>query len=417
MSAREYSARFRALPASGTTPLLKAYSTTLPRVARNEFLAFSPPYIGEEEIAAVVATLRSHWITTGHAAHAFEEEFAASVEAPAALAVNSCTAALHLALLANGVGPGDEVITTTMTFVATANVVEHVGARLVLVDVEPDTLNLDPARFAAAITPRTRAIIVVHYGGHPAEMDAIRQIAQAHDIAIIEDAAHAVAASYRGRPIGSGDNLTAFSFYATKNLTTAEGGMLTGPPQLIDRARILSLHGMNRDAWRRYDREGSWFYEVEEVGFKYNMPDVLASIGRVQLSRLDAAQRRREAIVDQYRLGFDTLEALELPTERPEVRHAWHLFAVRLRPGTLSIDRNRLIEELRQRNIGSSVHFIPVHMHAYYRERYGWTRDSFPVALDSYERIVSLPLHPGLINDETWDVISAMWDIVKLYGR
>jgi dTDP-4-amino-4,6-dideoxygalactose transaminase len=295
--------------------------------------------------------------------------------------------------------------------------VEHVGARLVLVDVEPDTLNLDPARFAAAITPRTRAIIVVHYGGHPAEMDAIRQIAQAHDIAIIEDAAHAVAASYRGRPIGSGDNLTAFSFYATKNLTTAEGGMLTGPPQLIDRARILSLHGMNRDAWRRYDREGSWFYEVEEVGFKYNMPDVLASIGRVQLSRLDAAQRRREAIVDQYRLGFDTLEALELPAERPEVRHAWHLFAVRLRPGTLSIDRNRLIEELRQRNIGSSVHFIPVHMHAYYRERYGWTRDSFPVALDSYERIVSLPLHPGLINDETWDVISAMWDIVKLYGR
>jgi len=383
-------------------------------------LPFAPPLIGEEEIAEVVDTLRSSWITTGPKTRQFETDFAAYLQAPGALAVSSCTAALHTALVSARVGPGDEVITTPMTFAASVNVIEHVGARPVLVDVEPDTLNLDPKNVAAAMTPRTRAILAVHYAGHPAELDALSAIAAAPGgggggCILVEDAAHALPARYRGRPIGSGGNPTAFSFYATKNLTTAEGGMLTAAPEFLAQARIVGLHGMSRDAWKRYAQGGSWYYEVLLPGFKYNMTDIQAALGLWQLRKLARLQQRRAEIVDQYNRAFADEPALELPVTRPEVEHAWHLYVVRLRLDALSIDRNRFIHELAARNIGTSVHFIPIHLHPYYRDRYGFSPASFPVAYANYERMLSLPLAPRLSDADVGDVIEAVRDVVRSF--
>jgi dTDP-4-amino-4,6-dideoxygalactose transaminase len=384
---------------------------------RNGYLPFAPPLIGEEEIAEVVATLRSDWISTGPKVARFEAEFAAAVSAPAALALNSCTAGLHTALVLSGIGPGDEVITTPLTFAATVNVVEHVGARPVLVDVEPDTLTIDPAHVAAAITPRTRAIIPVHYAGHPAEMDPINEMARAHSLLVLEDAAHALPAAYRGRKIGSGPNPVAFSFYATKNLTTAEGGMLTADPDVLARARILSLHGMSRDAAKRYEAGAHWSYEVLAPGFKYNMTDIQAALGLWQLRKLDRFQERRREVMAAYQAAFESEDALELPVERPWVEHGWHLYVLRLRSAALRIGRDRFIEELGVRNIGTSVHFIPIHLHPYYRDRYGYRAAAFPVAYDSFQRMTSLPLNPRLSHQDVADVIEAVLDVVRTYRR
>ncbi len=384
---------------------------------RASFLAFSPPLIGEEEIAEVVDTLRSDWITTGPKVASFEAEFAAAVSAPAALALNSCTAGLHTALAVRGIGPGDEVITTPLTFAATANVIEHVGARPVLVDVEPDTLTIDSTQIAAAMTPHTRAIIPVHYAGHPADMGPIHALAQAHRLLVLEDAAHALPASYRGRKIGSGSNPVAFSFYATKNLTTAEGGMLTGDPDFIARARILSLHGLSRDAAKRYEAGGHWAYEILAPGFKYNMTDIQGALGLWQLRKLARFQRRRREVVSAYQAAFAGEEALELPVERPWVEHGWHLYILRLRPPALRIGRDRFIEELAARNIGTSVHFIPIHVHPYYRDKYRYAADAFPVAYDAFQRMLSLPLNPRLSDQDVADVIEAVLDIVRTHRR
>ena len=394
-------------------------ATALPRIAspRRDFLPFSPPLIGEEEIREVVDTLRSDWITTGPKAKRFEQEFAAYLGAPAALALNSCTAGLHTALVTLGIGPGTEVITTTMTFAATVNVIEHVGARPVLVDVEPDTLNLDPVLVAAATPPRTRAILPVHYAGHPAPLDSIGELASTKGLTVIEDAAHALPAKHKGRPIGAGTNPTAFSFYATKNLTTAEGGMLTGDPEFIERARILSLHGMSRDGWRRYDRGGQWFYEVVAPGFKYNMTDIQAALGLWQLRKLAGFQERRRAVVRMYHAAFADQDALELPAERPGIEHAWHLYVLRLRPDALRIGRDVFIEELRERDIGTSVHFIPIHLHPYYRNKYGYRPEGFPVAYTNYQRMLSLPLNARLSDQDVADVIEAVTDVVRRYRR
>jgi dTDP-4-amino-4,6-dideoxygalactose transaminase len=382
---------------------------------RSAFLPFSPPTIGEEEIQEVVDTLRSTWISTGPKTRRFEAEFASFIGAPGALALNSCTAALHTALKTLGVGPGDEVITTPMTFAASVNVIEHVGARPVLVDVEADTLNIDPRGVAAAITPRTRVLLPVHFAGHPADLSPLRALAVAHGCAIIEDAAHALPASYQGRRIGSEGNPVAYSFYATKNLTTGEGGMLAGDPEFLARARVVSLHGMSRDAWKRYDAGGSWFYEVLLPGFKYNMTDIQAALGLWQLRKLEQFQRRRREVVSQYDRAFAAESALELPATRPDVEHAWHLYVLRLRGDALTIGRDRFIQELTERNIGTSVHFIPVHIHPYYRDKYGFTPDSFPVAHDNYRRMLSLPLNPGLTDRDVGDVIDAVLDIVRSY--
>jgi len=384
---------------------------------RKDFLEFSPPVIGDDEVNAVVETLRSFWITTGPKTKEFEKKFAGKFGAPAALAVNSCTAALHTALVGLGIGPGDEVITTPMTFCSTVNVIEQVGARPVLVDVEPDTLNIDPDKIEDAVTTKTKAIMPVHYSGHPVDLDAIYDIAERHNLFVVEDAAHAVSAKYKGRYIGTGGTVAAFSFYATKNMTTAEGGMLTGTPDFVEKCRIISLHGMSRDAWNRYSKEGSWYYEVLLPGFKYNMTDIQASLGLVQLEKLESFQLRRAEIVAKYNQEFKNYDALEIPVAKAEVEHAWHLYVLKLNLEALRINRNQFIEELKVRNIGTSVHFIPIHLHPYYRDKYGYKPEDFPVAFNNYQRIISLPLHAGLSDNDVQDVIAAVVEIVKKYSR
>jgi dTDP-4-amino-4,6-dideoxygalactose transaminase len=391
--------------------------TTTPFVKRSTFLTFSPPAITEQEIAAVVDAMRSGWITTGPKTKQFEVDFGAYIGAESALAVNSCTGALHVALAALNIGPGDEVITTTMTFCSSVNVIEHVGATPVLVDVEPDTLNMDPAKVAAAVTPRTKAIIPVHFGGHPVDMAPIMEVAHAHNLMVIEDAAHALPASYRGQKVGTIGHFTAFSFYATKNATTAEGGMLTGDPDRVARARLWSLHGMSRDAWKRYSAEGSWFYEVVEPGFKYNMTDIQAAIGLVQLERLAEMQARRHEVVARYNAAFKQMPEVQTPAERADIEHAWHLYVLRLNLDHLTIDRARFIEELKARNIGTSVHFIPVHLHPFYSKTYGLKPQDFPVAYGEYQRTISLPLHPGLTDADVDDVIAAVADVIAMNRR
>jgi dTDP-4-amino-4,6-dideoxygalactose transaminase len=385
--------------------------------AREEFLPFSPPLIGEEEIAEVVDTLRSGWITTGPKTKQFEREFAHFIGARSALAVSSATDAMLVGLATLGIGPGDQVITTPMTFCSTVHVIEHLGAQPVLVDVEPDTLNIDPEQVACAVTSCTRAIMPVHLYGHPCEMDALLDIAARHNLYVVEDAAHALPARYEGRMIGTLGTLTAFSFYATKNLTTAEGGMLTGAPDVIDQARVWSLHGMSRDAYKRYSAEGSWYYEVILPGFKCNMTDIQAAIGLHQLRKLPQFQSRRREIVRRYSEAFSRFEELRTPVERPQVEHAWHLYALRLNLERLTIDRAQFVQELRVRNIGSSVHFIPIHLHPYYRDKYGYRPQDFPVAYHSYQTLVSLPLTLQMNDQDVDDVITAVSDIVKTYHQ
>jgi dTDP-4-amino-4,6-dideoxygalactose transaminase len=393
---------------------------------RDKFLPFSPPTIGEEEINEVVDTLRSGWITTGPKVKRFEDDFARFVHAPDALAVSSGTAALHLALLALKIGPGDAVITTPLTFCSAVHVIEHVGATPILCDVEPDTLNLDPdgiryqiERAESDLGLRAKAIMPVHLYGHPCDRDAILKMAAEYHLAVIEDAAHSLPATYKGRPIGSlsvSDSvpvLTCFSFYANKNMTTAEGGMLTGHTGLIEEARRWSLHGMSRDAWKRYGPEGSWFYDVVCPGFKYNMTDVQACLGLHQLKKLPRLHAKRQAIARQYQAAFQGCEDLEIPPERDDVQHAWHLYVLRLNLERRALSRDQFLIAMRDRNIGCSVHFIPIHLHSYYREKYRYQPDQFPTALREYQRMVSLPLSPSMNETDAQDVIDAVMDILQ----
>ena len=384
---------------------------------RHNYLPFSPPCLGESEIAEVIDTLRSDWITTGPKVRRFEAEFASFIGAADALAVSSATDAMQVALAALDVQAGDEVITTTMTFCSTVHVIEHLGARPVLVDVEPDTLCLDPARTADAITPRTKGIIPVHLYGHPCSMAPLLEIAEKHNLFVLDDAAHALPARYKGRMVGTLSTACAFSFYATKNITTGEGGMLVGDASLIQKGRTWSLHGMDRDAYQRYSAEGSWFYEVVLPGFKCNMTDIQASLGLQQLKRLQGFQARRRQVVDAYNAAFLDLPELLVPTERREVESSLHIYPLRLCLDRLSIDRSRFIEELKARNIGVSVHFIPNHLHPYYRDKYGYQPDDFPVATENYRRLVSLPLHPRLSDTDVQDVIDAVQDVVRVYRK
>lgn len=364
----------------------------------------------------MVNTLRSGWITRGPKTALFEAECAAYLGVPSSLALNSCTAGLHVALVALGVAQGDEVITTPNTFVSTANVIEHVGARPILVDIDPITMNLDVQRVERAISKRTRVILPVHFAGHPVELDSLSEICKRYDLKILEDAAHAFGASYRGVPIGATGNPTAFSFYATKNLTTGEGGLLTGPAECLDLARSLSLHGMSRDAWRRYEKSGSWFYEVRHAGFKCNMTDIQAALGRVQLKKFPQFQKRRTEIAQRYLLGLKDCE-LTLPVSLEHVDSAWHLFVIRLNPKALTITRDQFIEELTQRNVGTSVHFIPLHNHAYYREKYKYAPSDFSVAQTSFENSLSLPLNLCMSNSDVDYVIEAVRDTLVAFQR
>lgn len=373
---------------------------------------FSPPSIGAMEAQRVAAVLESGWLTTGPVTAEFESCFRDYVGAEAALAVNSCTSALALSLRVHGVGPGDEVITTTNTFVSTVNVIEHTGAKPVLVDIEPDTMNLDPERVAERIGPKTKAVIAVHYAGHPVDLSRLQPLCDASGVPLIEDAAHAVAAEHDGVMIGGSGNLTAFSFYATKNLTTGEGGMLTGPEALIDRARMQSLHGMSRHAWNRYSDRGRWHYDVVDAGLKCNMSDLQAAIGIVQLERLPDLQARRAEIYERYNRAFEAEPSLVTPAMRTGIGHARHLYVLRLRDGDAD-QRDRLFDSLYEAGIRPSLHFIPVHRHTHYRERYALLPESFPVAESCFGSMISLPLSPALTDAEVGRVIDAVLGHVR----
>ncbi len=382
---------------------------------RDTFLPLSSPVLGEEEIAEVVDTIRSNWLTTGPKTKRFEAEFSAFTGASAALGVNSCTSALHCALVAMGIGAGDEVITTPLTFAATANVIEHVGARPVFVDVDPETLNLDVDKIERSLTLKTKAILPVHLAGHPVELDSLAALAKARRLLLLEDAAHAVGAEYKGRKIGSGENPAAFSFHTTKNMTTADGGMLTGPSAFVDKARVPSLHGMSNDGWKRYEQGGAWFYEILMPGFKYNMNDIQASFGLAQLKKLPGFQARRTAIAHAYTAAFSGEPALQVPADRGHVVHAWHLYILRLSLAALTISRDRFIDELRARRVGTSVHFIPMHLHPYYRDKYRFRPAALPVAVAEYERFMSLPLGAGMTDEDVGYVIEAVKDIIAKF--
>jgi perosamine synthetase len=382
------------------------------------FLPFHRALIEEEEINAVVSVLQSGWLTAGPRVKEFEAAFASYTGASHALAVNSCTAALHLALAAIGIEAGDEVIVPTMTFAASGEVVLYFGAKPVLVDCPPGSFHMDPDCVERAITPRTRAILPVHYGGYPCDMDRILDIARRHGLKVIEDAAHALPASYKGRPVGTLGDITCFSFYATKTMTTGEGGMATTEnAEYADRMRILSLHGISKDAWKRYSAEGTWRYDILEAGYKYNFTDLQAALGLAQLAKCDSMTVSRAAIASRYTEALAGLEAFEMPVAPAEVGHAWHLYVLQVNARTLRISRNQVIEELKQRGIGTSVHFIPLHLHSLYRNQLGYRPGQFPNAEQRFERAISLPIYPGMAQADTDRVIEALREIAREYQR
>ena len=387
-------------------------------VTATGFLPFHRALIEEEEIRAVLEVLQSGWLTTGPRVREFETEFGRYTGASHAVAVSSCTAALHLALAAIGITEGDEVILPTMTFASSGEVVLYFKARPVLVDCEKGTFHMDPEQIAKAITSRTRAILPVHYAGYACDMDAILTIACQHGLKVVEDAAHALPSRYKNRMIGTLGDITCFSFYATKTLTTGEGGMATTEsPELAERLRMLSLHGISKDAWKRYTAEGTWRYDILETGYKYNLTDLQASLGIAQLGKCEAMWARRAALAERYNNALSPLDAFEIPYVPQGVQHAWHLYVVQVNSLALRIDRNRVIEELKNRGIGTSVHFIPLHLHTLYQERLGYRSGQFPNAEERFERAISLPIYPGMTGEDSDRVIEALHGIAREYRR
>jgi dTDP-4-amino-4,6-dideoxygalactose transaminase len=393
-------------------------ATRAPRSASEAIVPFARPDIGEAEIAAVVETMRSGWLSTGPKTKEFERAFAHRVGAKHAIGLNSATAGLHLALACIGVTAGEEVIVPSYTFAATAEVVYYMGARPILVDVAADTLNIDPDAVERAITHRTRAVIGVDIAGQPCEWDTLRELAQKRKLVLIDDAAHALPSSFRNAPIGACADLTVFSFYATKPLTTGEGGMLvTNDQGWAERAEILSLHGISHEAWRRYLAGGTWRYEIVAAGFKYNMTDLAAAMGLVQLARLDATTDRRIEIAKRYSEAFRDLREIQLPELRPERTSSWHLYILRLELDRLTCTRDEFIEDLRSQGIATSVHFIPLHLHPFYQKSFGFKPEDFPVAHREYERAISLPIYSLMTHSDVDRVIDAVRDVVAKSRR
>jgi dTDP-4-amino-4,6-dideoxygalactose transaminase len=378
------------------------------------FIPFAPPDLGQDEIDAVAEVLRSGWLTGGPKVREFEEAFRRITGAEHALALSSATAGLHLALLACDIGPGDEVITTPLTFAATVNVILHVGATPVLADICGDDYNLDPAEVERRVTPRTKALMPVHYGGQPCRMDELLDIARRHKLRVIEDAAHALSARYQGRPVGTIGDAAVFSFYPTKNITTGQGGMLTtNDEQLADRVELLRLHGLSKNAYDRYTQKGSWAYQVLAPGFNYVLTDVAAAIGVQQLARLDAFQRRRGEIAVAYNERFADLPEIIRPTMRDDVETSWHLYAIRLEEELLRINRDEFIEGLRERGVGTSVHYIPIHFHSYFRETLGLREGDDPVTERVFAGLVSLPLFPRMTDEDVERVAEAVHEVIE----
>jgi perosamine synthetase len=384
---------------------------------RKTLLPYGRQSIGEDDIQAVIEVLRSDWLTTGPKVGEFEEAFAAQVGAKYAVSFSSGTAALHAAAFAAGLKPGDEAITTPMTFAATANCVLYQGAIPVFADVSADTLNLDPEEVAAKITPRTRAILPVDYAGHPADMDAILELAARHGLVVIEDACHALGAEYRQRRTGSIADMTVFSFHPVKQLATGEGGMVTTErAECAEALRRFRNHGISSDA-RKRQAEGQWHYEMVLLGFNYRLTDIACALGLSQLKKLEANLARRREIAARYTLAFRDLAGVMRPPVRDGVNPGWHLYPIRLNLEKLTADRSRVFRALRAENIGVNVHYIPVHRHPYYRDRFGYQGGEYPIAEDAYERLISLPMFHGMSDQDVDDVIHAVSKIVGHYSR
>ena len=393
-------------------------ATPLITTTATKSVPFHLPSIGDEAIRAVVETLKSGWITTGPKTRCFEEEFAHFIGARHAVAVSSCTAALHLCLEAAGLKEGDEVLVPTLTFAATAEVAVYFKAKPVLVDVDPCYFNLSIEDTARKITAKSKVVIPVHFAGHPCGMDSILGLAETNGLTVIEDAAHAIPAKYKGQNIGTLSPMTAFSFYATKTLTTGEGGMVTtNDASVADRIGLMRSHGMGRDAWKRYSAEGTWRYEITEAGYKYNLTDPQAALGIVQLLHCEEMQQRRLEIAQAYERSLSPLGAYRTPQTAKDVQHAWHLYVVLIEPSALRIHRDQVIEELRQRGIGTSVHFIPLHLHPYYQKFWGYRQGDFPVAEAYFDRCISLPIYPRMTNEDVDYVIEALHEIYRRFHR
>ena len=376
---------------------------------RKNFLTFGSPNIGEEEIAEVVDTLRSGWIGTGPKVGAFEKAFAAYVGADHAVAVSSCTAALHLSMMVSGVGPGDEVITTPMTFCATANAIVHTGASPVFVDVDPKTMNIDPGKIEAAITPKTKAIVPVHFAGRACDMQAICNIARQYDLMVIEDAAHAIETTSEQGKVGNIGDLTCFSFYVTKNVVTAEGGMITtNRSEWIDKLKTNALHGMNRDAWKRYSDDGFKHYEVEFPGYKYNMTDIQASLGIHQLSKVDNNLVFRKDLWDYYNGLLEDMPLILPSDSEPGEIHGLHLYTILVDKEKFGQSRDDLQRELYEHKIGTGIHYVAAHLHPYYQTRWGYKRGDFPCAEYISDRTLSLPLGVNMNYEDVDDVFEAI---------
>ena len=384
---------------------------------RSTFLPFARPSIGEEEIAEVADTLRSGWITTGPKVERFAAAFAEYVGARHAVPVSSATAGLHVALLALGISPGDEVVTTPMTFVATLNTIVHCGARPVLADIDAATLNVRVEEIERRLTPRTRAIVPVHYVGQPVDLDPILELAASRGIPVLEDAAHAVGTEYKAKRIGSFPTTAVFSFHPNKNMTTGEGGMIvTEDDEVFEKASLLKFHGMDREAWKRFAESGSPRYDVAVPGFKYNMMDIQAAIGLHQLPKLEGFLRERERLAMRYEEELAGAVGLILPQRVPyPSRHAWHLYAPLVDVDRLTIDRDRFMDELKRRNVGTGLHYTAAHEFSYYASQFGWRPEDFPEAHFVSERIVSLPLFPGLTDADQDDVVGAVREVLERF--
>lgn len=399
-------------------PVIPAREGGTPIRPRDRFLVFGQPVLGEPEIRGVVECLERRWIGTGPKVHQFEREFAAYRQAPFATAVGSCTAALHLSMVAAGLTTGDEVITTPMTFCSSVNAIIHTGATPVLVDCDRRTMNITADAIRAKITSRTKAILPVHLCGRPCEMDDIMELAKDYDLRVIEDCAHAVETTYHGKAAGTFGDFGCFSFYVTKNLTTAEGGMiLTGKEELASRLKVLALHGLSKDAWKRFADSGYQHYEVTAAGFKYNMTDIQAAIGLAQLQRIDDFARRRSEIWARYNDAFADLPCIRPAEPEQYMVHGHHLYTPLLQLERLRVSRDEILDALTAENIGAGVHFLAVHRHPFYRETYGWKAGDFPNAEFISDRTLSLPLSGGLSDEDVGDVCEAFRRILLHYAK
>jgi len=388
------------------------------RAVKAVSIPFHRASLGEEEVEAVAEVIRSGWLTMGTKTREFEKQFATYVGARHAVAVCSGTAALHLTLEAIGLQPGDEVLIPTTTFTSTGEVVKYLGGRPVLVDTDPVTLNIDACAVKRKLTPRTRALIPVHIAGQPCDLDELHAFAREHRLHVIEDAAHALPSEYRGKRVGCLSELTAFSFYATKTLTTGEGGMITTDNEnYAARARMMRLHGIAGDAWKRYGKNGSWYYEVMEAGYKYNPTDLQAALGLIQLAKCDAMNEARRRIAERYTAAFRDMRALEPPTVKSDRKTSWHLYILRLHLEQLRFDRNIFIDELKEHGISTSVHFIPLHLHPYYQRAYGYRNGDFPNAETQFQRCLSLPIYPGMTETNVDQVIDTVSEIANRAKR